>query len=136
MLQIADGLVDESRLAASAFGLGREHGVGAFGDEIGHHQTQGGDDDNHQGHGDADAQHKDQGTEDGDQAGKKLGKAHQQAVGEGVNVRNDAADDVAVRVTVQILQRQLLDLAEGLGAHIADDVVGNLVVDGVHQPLC
>ena len=135
-LLVAYHLIDQRCLLTASGGLQTEHRIGTVGDKARDQQGNGGDDDHHQRDGGADGQHKDQGTEDGDQAGKKLGKAHQQAVGKGVNVRNDAADDVAVRVTVQILQRQLLDLAEGLGAHIADDVVGNLVVDGVHQPLC
>ena len=60
-----------------------------------------------------DRQHENQRAENGDHAGEQLGKAHQQAVGELIDIRNDAADHIAVGVAVDVFQRQhAADLGE------------------------
>ena len=58
-------------------------------------------------------------ADDGHNAGKELAEAHQQAVREGIHVRDNAADQIARGVRVQIAQRQALNLGHRVVAQVA-----------------
>ena len=80
-------------------------------------------------------QHDDQRAQNGHDSGKKLGKAHEQTVREGVNVGNDPAHQVPLGMLVQVAQRQHLDVPKGLVADVPGDLEGDPVVDLPHTPL-
>ena len=82
-----------------------------------------------------DGQHEQDRADDASDTGKKLGKAHPQAVGKLFDIRDDPADQISGRVRINKGKGKLLQMTEGSGAEILDNVVGNLVVDMVHQPL-
>ena len=82
-----------------------------------------------------DHEHKGKRSKDGDHAREQLRKAHQQTVGELVGIRDDAADDIAVRIRVAIGNGELLQFAESGAAKIAHDTEGDLVIDYALNPL-
>ena len=51
------------------------------------------------------AEHESQSSDYRNDAGKKLRKSHQQTIGELVHIRNDAAHDFAIGMTVDVFQR-------------------------------
>ena len=134
-LDVADGLINQAGLLAPGHGLEPEHGIGPGGDEIGNQQGQRRDAHHHQGDAPMDAKHEQKGTQNGHNARKQLGKSHKQAVGKGVHVRNDPADNVALGVLIQIAQGQHLNMAECLVADIPGDPVGHAVIQLVHHEL-
>ena len=134
-LGVADHLVDVGGHLATGLGLQAEHVVCALGDEPRHEQRQRRDHHHHQRDGPVADQHDDQRSGDGQRAGEQLCEAHQQALGELVGVGDDAADDLAVRMGVDVAQRQLGDLAQRVLAQIPHHVERDAVVDDVHQPL-
>ena len=68
-------------------------------------------------------------------ARKELREAHEQAVCELVDIRDHAADDLAVAVRIDVAQGKDLQPRKGIAADIAHGAVGDAVVAGVHDPL-
>ena len=134
-LFVADHFVHQRGLLGTRLGLLFEHREGAPRDEVRHEQRKRRQQHHNKCDAHIDRQHENQRAQNRDHAREQLGKAHQQAVGKLIDIRNDAADHLAVGVAVDVFQRQHLNLAESLIAHIADDLIGDLVVDDVHQPL-
>ena len=79
--------------------------------------------------------HEHQGAQDGHDAGKQLGKAHEQTICEGVHIRNHPADKIALGVLVNIGNRQHLDVPEGFIADIPGHLEGHPVAQLTHHPL-
>ena len=129
----AHHFVDQGGLAAPNGGLLAEHMVGMGGDKLGGEETDGGQHHDHQGDFHVLGEHDVQSHQDGDDAGKQLGKAQQQAVRDLVHIGNDPLHQVADALAVQIGQGEHLDLADGLGPDIPDGAVGQPVVDEVHN---
>ena len=73
-------------------GLSPEMLVGIFGDKGGHEQGKGGQHHHQQGYPHIDGQHENQSAQNGDHAGKQLGKTLQKPVGNLVNVVDHPAD--------------------------------------------
>ena len=134
-LLITDHFINQRRLLPPHLGLHPKHVVGPAGNEPGDKQGQRRQHHNRQGDLPADGQHKQQCAQNGYNTGEQLGKAHQQTVRKLIHVRNNPADDAAGGMGVQIAQGQDLQLAKGLLPHIPDDVIGNPVVEHIHQPL-
>ena len=130
-----DHLLHQGGLFAADGGLGLEIAVGAAGDKPGGEEAQGREHHHHGGDAQVDHGHEDQRTGDGEDAGEELGEAHEQAVGEGVHIGDDAADQVTGGVAVQVGERQALKLLHGCGAQILGDAEGNAVVAGRQHPL-
>ena len=128
-------LVDERGLLAARTGLQREHLERAAGDK-GRRQPAQRRDDHHRRRDDGiDRKHEKQGAHDGQNAREQLREAHQQAVGELVHIRDDAADHVARGLPVQIGQGQALDMGKGVMADVPHGAVGQAVIAQAHQPL-
>ena len=140
-----DHLVNEGGLLAARAGLQSEHLERAPGDEGGHHQAQRRDHHHRRRDDGIDREHEKQGAHDGlaaacwahdgQNACEQLRKAHQQAVRELVHIRDDAADNIARGLLVQIGQGQALDMSEGVSADVAHGAVGQAVIAQAHQPL-
>ena len=82
-----------------------------------------------------DGEHETQRSEDGNHAGEKLRKAHDEAVGELIDIGNDLAYHLAVWVRVHILERELFQFFKGRRSNILHHMVHNPVVADVHHPL-
>ena len=133
-LLIADDLVDQCRLLAPGLALLAEHSIGVGGNELRHPEADRGQADDQQRNPKVLGEHEYQRHHNGDNAGKELGKAQQQAIGQDIRIGDDPADDVAGAVLIQIGQGQMLDMPDGLGADILDHTVGHAVVDDAHDP--
>ena len=134
-LLTADHLVDKRGLLSSRLGLESEHIVGVLCDESRGEQRERRYKQHDEGYSGVYREHEADRSEYRRGSRKELRKAHQQSVGKGVGVGDDAADDLARRVRVEVGERQALDLFKGFVADIADDAVGDPVVQRVHQPL-
>ena len=134
-LLVADHLVNEGRLLAARFALLAEIAVGVRGNEARHHKGQRGQQHHHQRDAGADGDHKAQRAQDCHHAREQLGEAQQQAVGKLIHIGDDAADDFARGVGIDVAQRQDLQFGKRLRAHIAHHLEGDLVVDGINHPL-
>ena len=62
-------------------------------------------------------------------------RLHQQTVCKLIHVCDDPAEDAAGGGGIQIAQRKDLQLAEGFLPHIPDYVIGDPVVEHIHDPL-
>ena len=58
--------------------------------------------------------HKEQGSDDGNDTGKQLCKSKEHTIGKNIRICDDTADDITGAVSVQVGQRKLLDMADGL----------------------
>ena len=112
-----------------------EERIGVLRDLPRHHEAERGQQDDEQGDERLDREHEHECAEDGQHAGEQLREAHQQALRELVDVRDHAAREVARRMRVEVADRQLLDVVEGLRADILHHAEGHDVVDVVHDPL-
>ena len=56
------------------------------------------------------ADHENKRSQNGHHAGKQLGKAHEQSVGEGVHVSRHPADHIALRLFIKIGKGQHLNM--------------------------
>ena len=133
---VADHLLYKRGLLSSCLRLQLEHGKCLFRNEACHKQGDRRDD--HDRHRDphADRQHENQCSKDGHDTGKELGKSHQKSVRELIDIRDHAAHNLSVGMSVQIFQRKLFNLLERLRPDIPDHIVGNFIVAGIHHPLC
>ena len=134
-LQVSDHLLGEGRDLAAALRLMPEEIVGVLRDLPRHDEAERGQQDDKQGDERLDRDHEHEGAEDGQHAGKQLREAHKQALRELVDVRDHAAREVARRVRVEVADRQLLDVVEGLRTDVLHHAEGHDVVDVVHDPL-
>ena len=134
-LLIADHLVDDAGLLAAGGGLLLEHGVGLAGDKARNEQRHRRDDHDDERDERIHPQHEQQRADDGEHARKELREAHEQAVCELVDIRDHAADDLAVAVRIDVAQGKDLQPRKGIAADIAHGAVGDAVVAGVHDPL-
>ena len=82
-----------------------------------------------------DREHKNQRTQNCQYARKELREAHQQAFGKLVGICDNTADNIAIRMGIDIFQREILNFAESIGSNIADYVISDLVVADIHNPL-
>ena len=128
-------LVDQRGLLPARLGLQLEHGIGMPRDELCHQQRK-----RRQQHDDqrdlpADRKHEAERAHNGQNAGKQLREAHEQAVCELVDIGDHAAERVAGGVAVQICKRQPLQVGKRLTAHVARHAEADAVVDGRHDPL-
>ena len=80
-------------------------------------------------------QHENERADDCDDTGKELQKELCETVADRVHVIDNAADEVAVRVGVDIRKRYGVELAEHRAAQVADGLVTNEVDKILHQPL-
>ena len=124
-----------SGLFSARRGLELKHAVGASGDELRRKQRQRRQHHDHQRNDPVNAEHEKECAEDGHDAGKKLCKAHQKAVCKLVGVCDDAADQLAARMRVEIRQRQDLHFFKRIAPHIAHHAEGDAVIEIAHQPL-
>ena len=112
-----------------------EHGVGALCDERRHKEGNGG----HEHHDERDApverEHEAERPKDGDHAGEKLREAHEQPFRELIRIRDDAAYEFAVGMSVKIPERQVLDVRKRRVAQALHRAIGNAVVADGKQPL-
>ena len=134
-LLVLQHFVEEGGLLAAQLGLLAEEGAGAPGDESGDKEGKRCGQHHDQRDQRVDRQHEADRCEDGHDAGEKLREAHQQAVGKLVDVRDDAADRVAVGVGVDVGQGEHLNFAEGVGADVLHHAVGDAVIDHAAEPL-
>ena len=134
-LDVTDGFVDQTGLLAPGNGLELEHGIRPGGNEIRHQQRQRRNADHHQGNAPVNADHENKRSQNGHHAGKQLGKAHEQSVGEGVHVSRHPADHVALGLLIEIGKGQHLNMPEGFVPDVPGDAVGHVVVDLIHEPL-
>jgi hypothetical protein len=109
--------------------------VGALCDESGDYQAERREQDHDERDRDIDGQHEEQGPEYGEHTGEKLSEAHEQAVREEIDVADHAADEISRRVTVEVAERQRLDLRDRGVAQAQADVVGDAVVGDAQHPL-
>ncbi len=133
-LLAAQHFVNKGGLLGPGLALGAEEVIGVRGDIPGHHKAQGREQHHDQGDPGLDGHHKAQRAENGHDARKQLGKAQKQAVCKLVYVGNEAADNAAHGLAVEIRQRKLLQMGKGPVAHVAHHAEGDLVVDGGHDP--
>ena len=80
-------------------------------------------------------QHENERADDRDDTGKELQKELCETVADRVHVIDNAADEVAVRVGVDIRKRYGIELAEHRAAQVADGFVADKVDKILHQPL-
>ena len=134
-LLAANHLVDDGCLTAARFGLQLEHGIRAARDEARHEERDRREQHHHERDARVNGEHEAQCAQNGDNACEKLREAHEKAVRKLIHIRNHTAHNLAVRVRVEIFERQNLNSAERLVAHVTHHLIGDLVVDGVHEPL-
>ena len=134
-LQISDHLFREGRDLAAALRLMPEESIGVLRDLPRHHEAERGQQNDEQRDERLDRKHEHEGAEDGQYARKQLRESHQQALRELIDVRDHAAREVARRVRVEVADRQLLDVIEGLRTDVLHHAEGHDVVDVVHDPL-
>ena len=96
-------------------------------DELGGPDREGREDRDHKGDREVQPEHEDERADDGEHAGGELLEAHDEAVRELVGVVHDAARDLAVLVGVDVGQRHVLQVVEGLAAQVKGGVVGQAV---------
>ena len=134
-LLLAHILLDmATKLALDAL-LGRKALVGELGDGAGRKDGKRRDEHHHKRHGQIDGKHKRERAHNGDDAGKELGKALQQAVAHLVDIVDHAAHQVAVGMAVDKAERHATELVACLHAHVAHRLVGQAVDAVALQPL-
>ena len=126
---------NECGLLASGLGLRPEHRIGAAGDKSCDKERERREQHDDKSYLHVYREHEAYRAEDGYNARKKLGEAHEQAVGELVGVGDDAADRFARGVAVDIAQGQYLYAPNCGVADIAHHAECYLVVERVHYPL-
>ena len=89
----------------------------------------------HGGNGGVEGKHEGERHHDGKNAGRQLLEGHEQAVGEHVRVRDNAAGKVAVAVAVQVGEGQLLQMVEASAAQVERGIEGEPVGHGGKRPL-
>ena len=129
-LLISDHLVDDAGLLTTGGGLLLEHGVGLAGDKARNEQRHRRDDHNDERDNRIHPQHEQQRADNGEHAREELREAHEQAVSKLVDIRDHAADDLAVAVRIDIAQGKDLQPRKGIAADIAHGAVGDAVVAG------
>ena len=134
-LFIADNLIDICRLFSANFGLCGEKIMCTARNEACHKEGKGRNQNNHERDLPVDNEHKSKRSDDGNESRKELREAHQKTVGELVGVRNDTADDIAMRVRIAVRNRELLQFTESGTSEIAYDTEGNLIIDNTLNPL-
>ena len=134
-LLLAHVLLDmAAKLALDAL-LGRKAFVGELGDGAGRKDGERCDEHHHERHGQVNGEHKRERAHDGDDAGKELCKALQQAVTHLIDVVDHAAHKVAVGMAVDKAERHAAELVARLHAHVAHRLVGQTVDAVALQPL-
>ena len=109
--------------------------VGKLGDGAGCKNGKRRDEHHHERHDQVDGEHKRERANDGDNAGKELGKALQQTVADLVDVVDHATHKVAVGMAVDKTERHAAELIARLHAHVAHRFVGQAVDAVALQPL-
>ncbi len=109
--------------------------MGNPGDKTGYKKGKRGDQHNHHGNDRTDGQHENKRTQNGYHTGKKLRKPLQKPVGNLIDVVDNTADDIPVRVAVDIFQRQTVDFLVSLFTQVAHRIIGNLISTVRHDPL-
>ena len=115
--------------------LSSEALVGKLGDGTGRKDGKRRDEHHHKRHGQVDGEHKCERANDGDNAGKELRKALQQAVTHLIDVVDHTAHEVAVGMAVDKAERHAAELVACLHAHVAHRLVGQAVDAIALQPL-
>ena len=115
--------------------LRRKALVGELGDGTGCKNGKRRDEHHHKRHGQVDGEHKRERANDGDDAGKELGKALQQTIAHLIDVVDHAAHKVAVGMAVDKTERHAAELIARLHAHVAHCFVGQAVDAVALQPL-
>ena len=134
-LLLAHILLDmTTKLALDAL-LSRKALVGELGDGARRKDGKRRDEHYHERHGQVDGEHKRERAHDGDDAGKELRKALQQAVTHLIDVIDHAAHEVAVGMAVDKAERHAAELVARLHAHVAHRLVGQTVDAVALQPL-
>ena len=113
----------------------REHRVRALRNEFRHEQRKRRDHHDDRRNARVLGKHESERAQNRHNAGKQLRKAHQKAVRKRLRVRNHAADNLAVRMRIDIGKRQHRDFLQRVLAQILNDRKRHAVVDRVHQPL-
>ena len=131
----ADHFIHQRGLLGADLGLLLEQMVGSACDEGRYEQRKGGCHHHPHRHGDVEGEHEAQGTQNGENTRKELGKAHEQTLGDLIGIRNDAADRIAHGALVQIGEGEGLDAGEGIVAETAHHTKGDAVVADIHEPL-
>ena len=127
--------IDKCRLLATRLRLRAEHGIGALCDKACREKGKRRYEHDDKRDFPVDDEHKNQCSENGDDAGEKLRKSHEQSIGKLIGIGDDAADDFPVRVRIHIRNGELLQFLEGFGADVMDGVIRNFIVDNAHHPL-
>ena len=132
---VADQLLHKAGHLGAGLALHPEHRIGVCRNKARHKNGERCQRYDHQRDAPVYIEHDPQGTQNGQHAGKQLGKSHQQAVTELLHIGRDAADRIAGTVGVHIFQWQNLKLLKHAHPHIPHDLKGDSVVDNIHQPL-
>ncbi len=132
-LLIADKLFNERGLAAARFALLAEHGVGTGRDELRNEEAHGREHEDEKGYPHVLGEHENEREDNRDNAGKKLSKAQEQTIGKYIRVGDNARDNVARAVPIQIRKRQMLNAAYRLRTHILHHAIGDAVIDKAHH---
>ena len=104
--------------------LSSEALIGKLGDGAGRKDGKRRNEHHHERHGQVDGEHKCERAHDGDDAGKELRKALQQAIAHLVDIVDHAAHEVAVGMAVNKAERHAAELVARLHAHVAHRFVG------------
>jgi hypothetical protein len=104
--------------------LSSEALIGKLGDGTGRKDGKRRNEHHHERHGQVDGEHKCERAHDGDDAGKELRKALQQAIAHLVDIVDHAAHEVAVGMAVDKAERHAAELVARLHAHVAHRFVG------------
>ena len=130
----AHHLIDQRGLSAAHFTLLLEQTIRTAGDKAGDKKAQRGQHNDHQGNPEIFGEHENQRHQNRHDAGKQLGKSEQQSVRQHIGIGDDAADNVARAVLVQIRERQLLNVPNGARTNVLHDMIGHAVVEQIHEP--
>ena len=115
--------------------LCRKAFVGELGNSTGCKNGKRRDEHHHERHGQVDGKHKRERAHDGNNTGKELREALQQAVTHLVDIVDHAAHEVAVSMAVDKAERHAAELVARLHAHVAHRFVGQAVDAVALQPL-
>ena len=131
----ADHLLNVCRELAADARLAREVLGAVRGDEARGEDGDGSEQRHHGGDGGVEGKHEGERHHDGEDTGRKLLEGHEEAVGEHVGVRDDAARQVAVAVRVKIGEGQLLQVVKAAASQVERGPKGEAVGHRRERPL-
>ena len=128
-------LINQGCLLSPRFRLQPEHGKRPLRNKSRHKKGQRRNQHHHKSNPHISSQHKENGSHNGHHPCKQLGKSHEQTVRKLIHVRNYPADNLTIRMTVNIFQRKDFNFPEGFIPDIPHNMISHFIIADIHNPL-